>query len=232
MVVPTHTLSQVDSLLIIVHGAGGKANTYFCNAVAGVSSIKSIGVVAPYFGNETVMLQDWIASSAAGNFSAVGNRTSLFWNGTTFNAGAGTANAKNVSSFDALDALLAHVIRRKGRRLKQVVLAGFSAGGQTVQRYAWASSYGSPADASNSSSVTVKFAISDPGTYLYYDTQRPKQSCRQVAAHDLQSSCCGSCHQLVVCCTIVVDSVPGSLQGPKCNSTSHSCALVGMPIHS
>ncbi|WIA16210.1 hypothetical protein OEZ85_012923 [Tetradesmus obliquus] len=159
----------VDNILIIQHGAGGEANNFFCDAVAGTSSLNSTAVIAPYFGNETVLQKDWLVGSAS-------NRTSLFWNATRWNQGAASLNAPNISSFDALDALL-HLVTRCPNRTcaKQVTVAGFSAGGQTVQRYAWASSYGA---ANSTRRVQVKFVVSDPGTYLYFDTQRPKSSCR------------------------------------------------------
>jgi hypothetical protein len=76
-----------------------------------------------------------------------------------------------------LDAIISSVSASKnggaGSGLAQVVVAGFSAGAQLVQRYAWATAYGTP-----SSSPRVKFVVSDPSTYLYFDDRRADVSCR------------------------------------------------------
>lgn len=155
---------QVSSLLIFVHGIGGNANTFFCDALKAVPS--SVGVVAPYFGNEAVRLKTWAGAAAA----ADGDPTSLYWDGSKWNSGGGAANAGSVASFAALDAIVAQVAA-KNPGLKQIVVAGFSAGAQMVQRYAWATSHGP------SFTPPVKFVVSDPSTYLYFDDRRPDPSC-------------------------------------------------------
>jgi hypothetical protein len=74
-------------------------------------------------------------------------------------------------------------------RLRQIVLVGFSAGGQTIHRYAWATSYGTPpptppaTDGTTSSRrgpPAIKFVVSDPSSYLYFDSRRPAPSCRPL----------------------------------------------------
>lgn len=157
---------QVSHLLVIVHGIGGNAHTFFCDALAAVPS--SVGVVAPWFGHEGVRLQEWAGSASA----AAGDHTSLFWSGGGWNHGAAAANAGAVSSFAALDALLAAL--GSSSTLQQVTVAGFSAGAQMVQRYAWATPYGAP----GSPSPAVKFVVSDPSTFLYFDDKRADASCR------------------------------------------------------
>lgn len=168
---------QVKNLLIIQHGAGGEANNYFCDAVNGTRSLgSSIGVVAPYFGNEAVTLRRWTGSKARGAASI----NSLYWEKTHWNAGAASVNQPKTSSFGALDHLLKIVTacNRHATCGRQVIVTGFSAGGQTVQRYAWATTYGA---ATSRKPVKVKFVVSDPGTYLYFDTMRPqKDPCRCV----------------------------------------------------
>lgn len=163
---------QVTSLLIIVHGIGGNANTFFCDALTAVPS--SVGVVAPYFGDEDVRLKEWAGKAAAAAAGVGGDPTSLFWSDGKWNQGAAAANARSVSSFAALDALLAAVASNgAGSSLKHVTVAGISAGAQMVQRYASATSYGAPG-----SSLAVKFVVSDPSTFLYFDDKRPDASCR------------------------------------------------------
>ena len=52
--------------------------------------------------------------------------------------------------------------------LKNITLFGFSAGAQTVLRYAAMPNY-----QSRNLFVQVKFVISDPSTYLYLSPERP-----------------------------------------------------------
>lgn len=163
---------QMQSLLVFVHGIGGDANTFFCDALKAVPA--SVGVVAPWFGDQEVRLKSWAANSTV----ASGDPTSLFWQGGKWNQGAAAANAPSIASFAALDTILDLVTAKNkdssGSQLKQVVVVGFSAGAQMVQRYAWATSYGS------GSVLPVKFVVSDPSTYLYFDDRRPDAACRPL----------------------------------------------------
>jgi hypothetical protein len=115
----------------------------------------------------------------------------------TINSGSSLAAASNSTGTSAASP--------NPSRLQQVVLVGFSAGGQTVHRYAWATSYGSPPPPTVSSSSSgsrgisssssssssggggeggggprVKFVVADPGSYLYFDAKRPAPSCRPL----------------------------------------------------
>jgi len=173
---------QVASLLIFVHGVGGDANTFFCDAFKAVPA--SVGIIVPWFGDEQVQLSTWAGNTSASPSAQPATAGSLHWRGSGWNQGAAAANDASISSFAALDALIDLVSKTAAQgRLKQVVTAGFSAGAQMVQRYAWASTY------STGSSPPVKFAVSDPSTYLYFDTRRPEQSCRPHSDTGLDWSC-------------------------------------------
>jgi pimeloyl-ACP methyl ester carboxylesterase len=78
---------------------------------------------------------------------------------------------QRVSSFAVLDALLQMLSdRQHWPALNLVVLAGHSAGGQFVQRYAVAGR--APAMLSHHG-IHTRFVIANPSSYLYFDARRP-----------------------------------------------------------
>ena len=76
----------------------------------------------------------------------------------------GAAKGSSVTSFAALDQLLAD-LKQRWPRLQNVTVTGFSAGGQFVQHYIGFAH--PPAD------MTVRYVVADPGTWLYFDEVRP-----------------------------------------------------------
>ena len=79
---------------------------------------------------------------------------------------------QRVSSFAVLDALLETLSDRKHwPALDLVVLAGHSAGGQFVQRYAVASA---PTVLSHQG-IHTRFVVANPSSYLYFDARRPTE---------------------------------------------------------
>ncbi|AEF45729.1 hypothetical protein SerAS12_2608 [Serratia sp. AS12] len=85
-----------------------------------------------------------------------------------------------VSSFAALDQLIAE-LKIKWPQLRWVTVAGFSAGAQFVQHYA--------GFAEAPGGMSVRYVISDPGSWLYFDRRRPQpvvdwRSCSQEKGCD------------------------------------------------
>lgn len=75
------------------------------------------------------------------------------------------------SSFAALDAVLDHFADRAlYPALGQVVVAGHSAGGQVLARYAAA---GRGDERLRARGVAVRYVIANPSSYLYFDERRP-----------------------------------------------------------
>lgn len=58
------------------------------------------------------------------------------------------------------------------------MIAGFSAGAQFTQRYAWATEQGNDG--------SVRFIVSNPSSYLYFTPERPAEACRELksVAHE------------------------------------------------
>jgi pimeloyl-ACP methyl ester carboxylesterase len=76
------------------------------------------------------------------------------------------------SSFDAVDAILARLADRKVfPSLKHVVLAGHSAGGQLVQRYAI---LGQAPARLGALGLSMRYVVANPSSYAYLSAQRPR----------------------------------------------------------
>ncbi len=87
------------------------------------------------------------------------------WHCGTWLNGAPAINTPE-TSFEALTQLIDHVLRRYPS-IQVVTIAGFSAGGQFVQRDA---AFAAPL----SRPVTRRYVVADPGTFLYFNRFRPK----------------------------------------------------------
>ena len=80
---------------------------------------------------------------------------------------------RRVSSFAVLDALLQMLSdRQHWPALDLVVLAGHSAGGQFVQRYAVA---GHAPTMLSHHGIHTRFVVANPSSYLYFDARRPTE---------------------------------------------------------
>ncbi len=77
----------------------------------------------------------------------------------------GPARNGAVTSFRAMDRLIDSLLAQD-KAARVVTVAGFSAGGQFVQRYA--------AFAAVPAGVKVKFVVADPSSFLYFDSFRPE----------------------------------------------------------
>lgn len=78
---------------------------------------------------------------------------------------------KFTSAFHCMDALVQRLCNRSAfPGLVRVVLTGYSAGAQMLNRYAWASPVGYPVG-------KVRYIFSDASSYLYFDSKRPNPSC-------------------------------------------------------
>ncbi len=96
--------------------------------------------------------------------------TTLRWGLSGWRKGHDALAPAALSSFDVIDALFAHLADRKlFPHLKTVVLAGHSAGGQFVQRYAVV---GEGERALAARDVAVRYVVANPATYLYFDARR------------------------------------------------------------
>lgn len=159
----THALQSgvaagVERAYIMVHGTNRNAEDYFrwalgSTAVAG--KLDSTVVVAPHFKART--------ASGRGDEVAPGE---WYWTNDGWKAGEAALNGK-VTSYEVMDRILA-CFNDAARfpDLKEVVVAGHSAGGQYVQRYA----------ATNAMEpkmlVAVRYVVANPSSYVYLNELR------------------------------------------------------------
>ncbi len=95
----------------------------------------------------------------------------LRWPRERWSDGSPAEGPAPLSAFDAIDALLGKLSDRAiFPNLSRVVLAGFSAGGQVVQRYAIV---GRGELALSGAGVALRYIVGSPSSYAYFDDQRP-----------------------------------------------------------
>lgn len=171
-------------VFIVLHGIERDASAYFTFAVraaesAGRSVRSSTLVVAPRF-----------PGRAEARREGLGEGVPLWrtqaWKEGEDSVGAVGDPALRVSSFAALDALLATLAdRSRFPALERVVLAGHSAGAQFVQHYAAASD---GEDALKAIGVSVRYVVANPSSYVYLDGSRPGLDAGQTA---MRAACPG-----------------------------------------
>jgi len=95
----------------------------------------------------------------------------LHWSAGGWMAGLPAHGPRPLSSFDALDAIMARLADRgllPG--LRHVVIAGHSAGGQLAQRYAV---LGRGPAVLQKAGIGLRFVVANPSSYAYFDARRP-----------------------------------------------------------
>ncbi|AWM80828.1 hypothetical protein DKL61_10970 [Gammaproteobacteria bacterium ESL0073] len=153
------------SALIVIHGFKHTAKEVFnvgLKATKKADRLHDTVIIAPIF----------YADEMTPNYkhcmkddSPVGDRKKdLVWSCQGWMEGAMAENDKNIGAFDILDQLI-NELHKKWPSIKDITIAGFSAGGQTIQRYI---GYAQP-----NKNVNVRYVIADPGSWFYFDPERP-----------------------------------------------------------
>jgi hypothetical protein len=177
--------------LVAMHGHPRDADKTFNAALLAVRNAGALDdtlVVAPLF---QVAADKARKCSTAGVPSAQSG--DLLWTCGSWLEGGRAENGARITSFAAMDALVAELAQR-WPSLRTVTIAGFSAGAQMVQHY-----IGFARKAPGA--VSVRYVVSDPGTWLYFDPVRP-QPMRNGAPVDWQA--CGSGADTLRNCTVTL----------------------------
>ena len=150
-------LSGISRAVVIVHGYSRNADDYF-TSIAALAPDERTLVVAPQF----LAPEDAAAHSLPDSV--------LRWKREAWSSGGSTEGVAPVSSFEAIDALLL-VLADRARLpdLQTIVLAGFSAGGQLVQRYA---AIGHATDKIEAHGIPLRYVVGSPSSYLYFSEER------------------------------------------------------------
>ncbi|BBK37974.1 hypothetical protein STAQ_30520 [Allostella sp. ATCC 35155] len=157
--------------VVVLHGTLRNADAYRDGMVA---AVEAAGVAEP-----TLVLAPQFLAPPDGDSAAGGHELPPdvpLWSLEGWKAGAGAVrpaglDAAASSSFAALDAVLRHLAdRRRFPALRRVVVAGHSAGGQVLARYAAAGRGDAELAAAG---VAVRWVVANPSSYLYLDRRRP-----------------------------------------------------------
>ena len=161
---------RVERALVVIHGAGRNADSYFLSAMAGAliaGALENTVIVAPRLAsNSGDGCQDTLAP---------GEISWTCGGAQDWRRGGVAADADGLYAFDLLDEILRKLARRAVfPNLKTIVVTGHSAGGQVTNRYA----------ASNKVEgelpVPVQYVVSNPSSYLYLDGARlPSGACSE-----------------------------------------------------
>jgi hypothetical protein len=160
--------TAVTRAVIVINGTGRNADEYAqyvydAAATSGVTA--STLVIAPQF-----LADEDLDAHVLANEDRV-----LFWDEGGWKDGALSLSTSSrpkpfqVSSFAVLDQLMANLATSGSfPNLAKVVVAGHSAGGQVVNRYA-----AGTAAPQNHAGISFRFVVANPSSYLYLDARRP-----------------------------------------------------------
>lgn len=165
---------RVTRAFIFVHGINRDADNHFRTALAAAFLDGVIGdtlIIAPRFasnsvarGNETGHCMDDMSTNEA-NWFCDNQRPD------TWRSGGPEIDNATVSSFDFMD----EIVRRLSDthifpNLRAIVVAGHSAGGQFVNRYAITT------DMRESPRIAISYVVANPSSYAYLNGMRPTAS--------------------------------------------------------
>ena len=169
----THSLETpneaITRAVVMVHGAGRDADNYFRNALAAAflaGALDNTVVIAPRMASAAATCHDMLAANE------------ISWNCNTWRSGGPAVSNPEVTSFDFLDDVLRKLARKEiFPNLKQIVVAGHSAGGQVVNRYEMANRV------HGKLGVPVTYVVANPSSYAWPDSTRPTDAAYSVQAH-------------------------------------------------
>jgi hypothetical protein len=148
------------SVIVAMHGHPRDANRTFDATLLAVKQAGRLPptlVIAPLF-----QVDEAGAAKCRSPGVPVAEAGDLTWTCSSWMEGELASNGAHPTSFAAMDALLAELVRQ-WPSLRTVTVAGFSAGGQMVQHYIGFEAAALP------SRVALRFVVADPGSWLYFD---------------------------------------------------------------
>jgi len=164
MVYATYPLTArntaITRALIMVHGAGRNADHYFETSTAAgflAGALENTIIIAPHF--------------IAGTDKAQANEVVWPERGENWRSGGMSPTNPTISSFDFLDEIVRTLADKKTfPNLRQIVVAGHSAGGQVATRYEMTNKvHGTPG-------VSISYVVANPSSYAWPAAVRPLAS--------------------------------------------------------
>jgi len=173
----------VEQAIIVIHGAAREAENYFGDTVRIVASHnKQEGtvVVTPSWGEKICSAGDWTGGKP--NHEVRNNTQAPYWTVKrpflTTEARSwmfGGGSDQGAQSFEILDSVV-EWIEVNYPRLRRVVVTGFSAGGQYVQRWAALSPEGANG-VTRSRGLPLRVIVGSASTFVYLSEERPDPTC-------------------------------------------------------
>jgi hypothetical protein len=168
----THRLPEVTRALVVVHGAMRDADTSLRVAQAALYAAGEAGR------GTMIVLPQFLAEPDAAAHAMPGDM--LRWSVTGWIDGAAATGPAPLSSFDALDAILARLADPTTfPNLKRLAIAGHAAGAQLVQRYAIV---GRGATTLARAGIAVRYVVANPSSYVWFGEDRPVPTDRTACA--------------------------------------------------
>jgi len=163
-------LPEGASVLIAIHGAGFEAGYTFNGLSRRMRELgledQTLLITPQFFSTENRGEIPWVPNLVVWRNS--------WWRYGSIRTGFmrenGTFYQPEISSFSVVDNLIEDLLHRHGTRIRNMILFGFSAGGQFVQRYAL---YGSKHDP-NKGGVRFTYIVSSPSSFMFLTEDRPQ----------------------------------------------------------
>ena len=153
----------VTRAIVTIHGVLRDADTD--RAIA--EAARAAANVAP---QSVLLIEPQFLNEADVAFRHLQTET-LHWSHSGWEGGGEALGPASISSFTALDAILARLANHAlFPALKTVVIAGHSGGGQVVQRYAVA---GRGEASLTKAGIHVRYLVANPSSYVYFSPERP-----------------------------------------------------------
>jgi len=154
----------ITRAVIVLHGRLRNADVYY-------ESAKTAQAAAGDVGRATIMIVPQFLAQVDVDAHKLPPDT-LRWSIVGWEGGGAAVAPNPISSFEALDAILAKLAdKRVFPNLKHVVVAGHSGGAQVAQRYAIA---GKGETQLLPLHIDVRYVVANPSSYAYFTADRPE----------------------------------------------------------
>jgi len=167
-------LRNIKQVVVVIHGVKRDADRYY-------ESVAALLAHNPERARDTLILAPRFSGSIDSGFGGM-----AAWRKASWEDGEDSVQAAGrpapVSSFQVLDDLLRSLDDRKRlASLAGVVLAGHSAGGQLVQRYAVLNNIDGPL---RRDGLALRYVVANPSSYLYLSNERPRADGKGYAPYE------------------------------------------------
>lgn len=159
--------NDIAHAVIVLHGTERNASEYYDNIISAAFS-------RPSFSDSTIIVSPQFLIEEDIVFHRL-DKEHLYWTDGGWTSGSNSRNEPSnprparIPSYAVLDTLMMK-LSRSFPNLSTIVFAGHSAGGQVVNRYSATSAV--PEILCEKYSISTKFIVANPSSYLYMDNRR------------------------------------------------------------